>query len=181
MNCPYIAFLRGINVSGSNLIKMESLKSCLEKAGFTDVQTYIQSGNILFYHNSKRITELGKLIHLALEHDFGFKVIVIVKTLEELEKVVDQNPFLPEMSQQLDKLHVTFLESTPDNALIEKIQPLDRGVDRGVAINDCIYLYCPGGYGRTLFTNTYFEKKLRMNASTRNWKTIIKMIDLAMK
>jgi uncharacterized protein (DUF1697 family) len=175
----YIALLRGINVSGKNLIKMDALKKSMESIGFANVRTYIQSGNILFDIENATSSQISQLIINKIDKDFGIQLPVMVKTLEEWESAIKENPFLPEYSDALDCLHLTFLEKQPEESMIQKILPLQNGPDHCIILEDRIYLYCPEGYGRTKFTNTYFENKLKAKATTRNWKTILKLKEIA--
>jgi len=174
-----IALLRGINVSGKNPIKMDALKMSMESLGFVNVRTYIQSGNILFNIENATTSKISQLIFNKIDKVFGLQVPVMVKTLEEWEIAIKENPFLPEYSESLESLHLTFLEKQPEESLIQKILPLQNGPDHCIILKDRIYLYCPEGYGRTKFTNTYFENKLKAKATTRNWKTILKLKEMA--
>lgn len=175
----YIALLRGINVSGSNLIRMESLKKSLDASGLSHVTTYIQSGNILFSHDILDKQYLEKHITDTINKDFGFLVPVHIRTLGELENIIQSNPFITEHHHPVDTLHATFLSGIPDSELATQILPGKDGDDEMIAVKDVIYLNCPTGYGRTKFTNTYLEKKLKVKATTRNWKTVVKLKELA--
>lgn len=175
----YIALLRGINVSGSNLIKMDALKKSLETLGFFNIRTYIQSGNIIFQSEENSASTLAQKIREKIQQDFNLQVPAMVKTSEEWNIAVAENPFLPEYSDTIENLHLTFLDTMPENSMIEKILPLKNEPDTGVIIGDRIYLYCPEGYGRTKFTNTYFENKLKVKATTRNWRTMLKLKEMA--
>ncbi len=175
----YVALLRGINVSGKNLIKMDALKKSMESLGFVNVRTYIQSGNILFDLEYAATLSLAQVIREKIDQVFGLQVLVLVKTYEEWEIAIKENPFLPEYSKSLESLHLTFLENQAEESLIQKILPLQNGPDHCIILKDRIYLYCPEGYGRTKFTNTYFENKLKVKATTRNWKTILKLKEMA--
>ena len=175
----YIALLRGINVSGSNLIKMDALKSCMETLGFMLVRTYIQSGNLVFNYQEIPNTGLESKIGDTILTDFGCRVPVMVKSSIEIKKIITNNPFICERMTPIDTLHITFLSGMPDSGLLSNILPLKNGVDEGIVLEDIIYLNCPQGYGRTKFTNTYFEKKLKLSATTRNWNTIFRLDEMA--
>jgi uncharacterized protein (DUF1697 family) len=174
----FIALLRGINVSGSNLIRMEALKTSMENIGLTSVKTYIQSGNLVFNYAEMANPELEILIKWAIERDFGFQIPVIVKTALELNNAIHNNPFINKSQIAIESLHITFLSDTPEEHLIDNLMPLKDGMDEGQIIKNNIYLFCPDGYGRTKFTNTYFEKKLKVQATTRNWKTLLKLKEI---
>jgi len=175
----YIALLRGINVGGSNHIKMDKLKESLISLGLLSVSTYIQSGNILFQFIQIQKNDLLYLITEKIKDDFGITVPVHVLTAAELNKIISANPFTALNDIAVDKLHVTFLSQTPGKEHLSAIHPMKDGGDEAAAIGNVIYLHCPNGYGRTKFSNTYFDKKLKVNATTRNWKTIKVLQDLA--
>jgi uncharacterized protein (DUF1697 family) len=178
---PYIALLRGINVSGSNLIKMDALKKSMESLGFINVKSYIQSGNLLFNIENPAELKPAQMIRKMIHEDFGLQVPVLVKTFQEWEIAINENPFLPKHAQSIECLHLTFLESQPAKSLVNNILPLQNGPDQGILIQDRIYLHCPEGYGKAKFTNTFFENKLKVKATTRNWKTVLKLQEMSIK
>lgn len=166
-------------MSGSNLLKMDALKKSMESLGFANIRTYIQSGNVLFDMEKDANLNLARVIRDKIDQDFGLQVPVLVKTSEEWDVAIKENPFLPEPAQSIESLHLTFLEQQAEDSLIQKILPIQNGPDHGIIIKDRIYLFCPEGYGRTKFTNTYFENKLKVKATTRNWKTMLKLKEMA--
>jgi uncharacterized protein (DUF1697 family) len=175
----YISILRGINVSGQKLIKMDALKKVYENLGFRNVTTYVQSGNVIFSTIVTEPEKLEKMIYSRIEKDFGFEVPVIVLTAEKLKQVVDNNPFVIDPAKDPVFLHVTFLSSKPgkfdSNAIEEKKQD---GEEISFA-DDVVYLYCPNGYGRTKLNNNFLESKLKVTATTRNWKTANELLKMA--
>jgi uncharacterized protein (DUF1697 family) len=174
----YIAILRGINVSGHKLIKMDALKASFEHLGFADVHTYIQSGNVIFKSAEGNSNLLAAKIKTMLADEYGFDVPVQVKTAAEMEGVLNNNPFIKNVIQDLNALHVTFLAEKPLPEHIAKLNK-DFGADVYIITDKIIYLYCPNGYGKTKLTNTFFESKLKVSATTRNWKTISTLVHLA--
>ncbi len=174
----YIAMLRGINVSGKNIIKMTDCRKSMQDLGLDDVTTYIQSGNIIFKTPAIPITKLTKLIQQKIKDDFGISASVTVKTLANLKKTIDNNPFLKLNNHAPSTLHVTFLSESPTKINIEKLSKI-QSQDEAWVRDDEIYLYCPNGYGRTKLTNNYFERTLLVSATTRNWKTISRLYELA--
>jgi len=174
----YIALLRGINVSGSNLIRMNALKMSMERIGLVSVKTYIQSGNLVFRYLQIAHSELENLLSYAIQNDFSCKVPVLVKTAKELERAIQENPFVSERKLSSDTLHITFLNGKPDCNLLQGLLPLNDGIDEGLVAEDRIYLNCPQGYGKTRFTNSFFEKKLKLTATTRNLRTLLKLIEM---
>jgi len=167
----YIAMLRGINVSGQKIIKMEDLRALCSGLGFRNVETYVQSGNIVFQTPVENPTALSKRIGETILHSFGFDVPVIVRTSKEMGIVIANNPFLKEKEVNSSKLHVTFLSETTQKGSLKKLETLSSSPDRFYAALQEIYLYCPGGYGKTKLSNSAIEKALSLRATTRNWKT----------
>jgi uncharacterized protein (DUF1697 family) len=175
----YITILRGINVSGHNLIKMKALKEMMEGLGFSNVRTYIQSGNVVFESKAEGISELEKIIAAGILKTFGFEVPVIVLEKDELNCISARNSFISERGEDVAKLHVTFLSVKPDTGLAETIRKEDYLPDEFYLSGKAVYLFCPDGYGNTKFSNTFFEKKLKVRATTRNWKTVIELVKMS--
>lgn len=175
----YIAILRGINVSGQKMIKMPALKKMFEDLGFGNVQTYIQSGNVLFDHAKSDDQDLGKQIHEGILKTFGFEVPVIVLSKAEMDKVLHQNPYAGDEEKDVSKLHVTFLSEIPEKELVAKIEAAKYLPDEFIVKEKSIYLFCPTGYGQTKLHNNFFESKFKAIATTRNWKTVNELVRLA--
>jgi uncharacterized protein (DUF1697 family) len=176
----YISMLRGINVSGQKLIKMPELKRLYEDIGFGRVVTYIQSGNVVFSteENSEK-KDLALKIEKAILEKFGFTVPVIIRTPDELKDVVRAIPFINSEGVVPEKIYITFLEDIPDEGNVMKINPFDFKPDRFVVTGKEIYLDCASGYGTSKLSNTFFENKLKLRATTRNYNTVNKLIELA--
>lgn len=175
----YVAMLRGINVGGQKIIRMEHLRESCAALGFRNVETYIQSGNILFLTTDQSPSALSQRISEAIRRDFGFSVPAVVKTARELESVIKSNPFLKEKGIDASKLHVTFLADVPSRSALKHLEGLPAGPDRFHGGRQEIYLYCPDGYGNTKLSNTAFEKALSVGATTRNWKTVHALFEMA--
>lgn len=170
----YITLLRGINVSGKNLLKMDALKSIFETLKCTNVQTYIQSGNVVF--NSKEdAKKLASKIKKEIEIKFGFIVPTIVLTIEELKSIASNNPFQnKEEFLQISIFGEVPIETKEDKFLSKKSPNEDFKISE-----NAFYLYCPDGYGKTKLSNTLIESTLKVTATTRNWKTITTLIKMA--
>ena len=175
----YIAMLRGINVSGHKSIKMERLRGSFEALGFRGVKTYVQSGNVIFEAGKGSAASLSQDIGKRILRDFGFPVPVLLKTPKELARIIHDNPFLKEPSLDLSKLHVTFLSEEAPKATGKSLGPLAANLERFRVGRQEIYLYCPNGYGRTKLSNNAIEKKLCVEATTRNWKSVKALLALA--
>ncbi|MDW7692005.1 DUF1697 domain-containing protein [Flammeovirgaceae bacterium SG7u.111] len=175
----YIALLRGINVSGKNKIKMAELKVSLQKLSLEKVTTYIQSGNIVFQSESTSLTELQALISECILKDFGLTVPTLVLESNELEQIIANNPYLKNESVDPAKVYYTFLEAAPAPGLFETID-IDAYLPEEFILSDrTIYFHCPTGYGKTKLNNNFFEKKLKVRATTRNVKTSNKLLEMA--
>lgn len=175
----YISMLRGINVSGRNMIKMDALRAMYESLNFKNVKTYIQSGNVIYKTKTTKPQKLEKKIASQIKKEFGFDVPIMVKETEELITVFNQNPFLIKRKEDITKLHVIFLSQEPEEAAIDKIKEGQYAEDEFIVINKTVYLFCPNGYGNTKLTNTFFENKFKVTATTRNWKTITELVKIA--
>jgi uncharacterized protein (DUF1697 family) len=174
----YIAILRGINVSGHKIIKMERLRVVFEDLGFVDVKTYVQSGNVIFETDISPAGLAVKIERKILD-EFGFEVPVLTKSARELKDIVRRNPFLKDRAIDESKLHVTFLSDDPPRNALELLQPLAAGGEQVRIVSRSVYLYCPNGYGNTRLNNTAIEKKMSCRATTRNWATTNKLLEMA--
>lgn len=175
----YISILRGINVGGNRKILMADLKNLYEKLGFGHVQTYIQSGNVIFESDQKELsTDLELKIQQAIAEIFNFDVPVIVRTADEWTKSVVNNPFWKEKDADIDRLHLTCLKKVPSPELLEKIKTFQFIPDRYEIIGNDVFIFCAAGYGTSKLTNPFFESKLKTQATTRNWKTVMKLHEM---
>lgn len=173
-----VAMLRGVNVGARNKLNMKDLEVCFAKLGHTSVVTYIQSGNVVFHSRSSRPTAVVAGIEERLRHDLGLEVAVLLRTKDELVDVARSNPFLRSGADPACS-HVTFLAEIPDAALVRTVEAFDGAPDELHIRGREVFLHCPTGYGRTKLNNGFLERKLRVTATTRNWKTVTKLIDLA--
>lgn len=174
----YIAILRGINVSGYKIIKMDALRASFADLGFVNVKTYVQSGNVIFDTNNAP-TGLPAKIERKILEEFGFEVPVLTKTAGELADIIRQNPLVKDKAIDPSKLHVTFLSDDPPKNALQLLQPLAGGAEQVGIAGRAVYLYCPNGYGNTKLTNTAVERKLSCSATTRNWKTTKILLEMA--
>jgi uncharacterized protein (DUF1697 family) len=168
----YIAMFRGINVSGHNIIKMEQLRASFVTLGYSNIKTYVQSGNVVFETTNDSAANLSKKIEQKIIRDFGFSVRVFLMTSKKMEETVKRCPFLKAPNIDHSKLHVTFLSDDPPETALEQLQPLAVKPEQLRIVGREVYLYCPNGYGRTKLSNTAIETKLSVGATTRNWNTV---------
>ncbi len=170
--------LRGINVAGQKIIKMEMLRASFEALGFRRVRTYVQSGNVIFESGKASLSSLSKRIEGKILRDFGFSIHLALRTSNEMKKIVGANPFLKEQDLDHSKLHITFLSAIPIRAALGKLEGLNALPDQWRINGREVYLYCPNGYGKTKLANTALEKMLSVKATTRNWKTVNTLIEM---
>ncbi|MGZ6332271.1 MAG: DUF1697 domain-containing protein [Bdellovibrionota bacterium] len=173
-----IAMLRGINVSGQKLIKMEELREALGTLGFRNLRTYVQSGNVVF-EGKGTPAQLSEKIRKKILAHFGHEVPVIVRSSEEIGKILAKNPFLKERDIDPTRLHVVFLSEAPAKNLISKLGAIAAGADRFHAVKTEIYLHCPKGYGNTKFSPATLERTLGVTTTTRNWNTVNQLFEMA--
>ena len=175
----YISILRGINVSGHKIIKMEALRTSYENMGFSNVKTYVQSGNVIFSYDDIEINKLEEQIFQQIKKDFGFDVPVIVMSIEKIEEIIKNNPFLKDKSKEESFMHVTFLASKAETNNFNAIEEKKQDNEDIVFSDYAVYLYCPNGYGNTKLNNNFIETKLKVRATTRNWKTTNELFQIA--
>ena len=168
----YIVLLRGINVSGKNKLPMAELRELLSSSGFKNVETYIQSGNIILSSDETKV-EVCKKVNKGIADKFGYDIPVLVRTPQEWKAIIDKYPF----SIANEKIVAfTFLDKTTSETEIE-IKGIKE--DQYKITGDVVYLNCPSGFGKTKLTNNTIEKKLNLIATTRNYKTTLKLLELA--
>jgi uncharacterized protein (DUF1697 family) len=173
----YIAMLRGVNVGG-NPLKMDWLRAACEEIGLRDVRTYVQSGNIVF---TSRLgaAAIAQTLRTTVDAQTRLPVSVVIRNAAELAKIVAGNPFLKQKGVDVAKLHVTFLDRTPTKPPLERLDALAGGRDQYRLAGREIYLHCPINYGETKLSNTAIEKVLGVGATTRNWKTVTTLHEMA--
>jgi uncharacterized protein (DUF1697 family) len=174
----HVALLRGINVGGKNKLPMKELAAIFTDAGASDVLTYIQSGNVVFRASAALARRLPAVVATAISKRFGFEVPVLMRTAGELRKVASENPFL-RAGADVGMLHVAFLTSKPGTAQVDSLDADRSSPDEFELRGREIYLYCPNGIARTKLTNAYFDSKLATTSTVRNWKTVLKLVELS--
>ncbi len=165
----FLSILRGINVSGQKKIQMMDLKILYEELNFKQVTTYIQSGNVIF--KNENANDLSKRIEQKIFEKYNFNVPVVIRTSDEIQNIIVENPFLREKDIDSSKLYFIFLAEKPAQEDIDKIKKKDYAPDTFYISGKEIYLYCANGYSKTILNNNFFENKLKVIATTRNWRT----------
>ncbi len=172
----YIALLRGINVGGHRKVPMAELRDLLTKIGLSNVKTYIQSGNVIFKVAETNVQEIENSIQKSIADHFGFEVSVMVRTRQQLQKIFDNCPF---SEDKKINSYFAILSHSPDKDLVQEAYEKTYENEEYKIINDCLYFYSDKGYGNAKFSLNYFEKKLNVNATARNYKTMLKLLSLS--
>ena len=173
----YIALFRGINVLGRNLLPMKALKVLCEKNGCVDVQTYIQSGNVIFRSARPDVSRIAKQLTGSVSKGHGFEPRVVVLTLGEIENAAAGNPF-PEAAKDPKSLHLFFLAEVPKKPDLKSFESLKTPTERFVLKGRTFYLHTPDGFGRSKLA-ARAEKLLGVGATARNWRTVTTLVDIA--
>ena len=176
-----ICMLRGVNVGGHNLIKMDALKALCVSLKLKDPQTYVQSGNVIFGSIEKDLVKLSKRIQDAIEKAHGFRSGVVLRTLAELQEVVAQNPFAKRSGIESGKLLVNFLAGDPGKDAREKTLAIKIGPEEMHVVGREAYIYFPNGQGRSKFPWPAIERALGTTGTGRNWNSVTKMLEMAEK
>jgi uncharacterized protein (DUF1697 family) len=180
----YVAMLRSINVGGRNRIAMRDLEQLVTSLGFGRVATYLQSGNLVFTGTGSPAAT-GRTIEQGITAEFGLDVPVIVRSRAQFTRVLAGSPYVrPDLDPTT--LHVTFLAESPPPERIRRLAEVAEsgasgstfGLDRFEIAGDAVYLHCPGGYGESKLNNSFFERRLKVTATTRNWRTVTALADL---
>ncbi|WP_179004655.1 DUF1697 domain-containing protein [Winogradskyella forsetii] len=171
----YIALLRGINVGGHKKVPMAELRELLEKSGLENVKTYIQSGNVIFQSLTKDSKTLEKTIQKSIINHFGFEVPVLVKTRTELDLIFKHCPF-PE-AQKVESYFIV-LSQKPNKDLVDDIAQKVYPNEEFVITNECVYIYYVLGAGKAKLGVNWFENRLKVKATARNFRTMAKLLEM---
>ena len=174
----HLALLRGINVSGHNMIKMEALKTTLEAIGFQNVQTYIQSGNVFVDSDDENASAVGFKIKQEIFKIFGHEVPIVVVNKEDLAVCFKNNPFLKDKDIDTKKLYVAFVSTTLKSDNINDLKISQFKPDEASIDGNKIYIKYAVGAGKTRFDQKYIEKKLNVTATIRNWNTVTQLLKI---
>lgn len=170
----YVALLRGINVGGSRTIRMADLRSLLDDAGYGDVNTYIQSGNVVFDHDDLPMLQLVQQLEAQIEAATGLQVPVMVRTAAEWRSVVERNPY---DGVEPAQLHVAFLAGIPEANATDTLQRAAKEPETCVVDGHQVYMHLPNGIGRADLPKGL--DRIGAAATVRNWRTVSKLHDLA--
>jgi uncharacterized protein (DUF1697 family) len=173
----WIALFRGINVGGNNILPMKALRTLLEEIGCKEVETYIQSGNVIFTHSLGNSASLSTRIGKAVFDGHGFEPKVLLLTFEEMSEIAKLNPF-PEAEENPKSLHIYFLAEDPASAATDKMNEIKSDTEAFSLIGRVFFMHAPDGIGRSKLA-AKAEKLLGVSATGRNWRTVTKILELA--
>ncbi|MFZ0249509.1 MAG: DUF1697 domain-containing protein [Acidimicrobiales bacterium] len=174
----YVALLRSVNVAGHGRLAMDELRASFDALGYTDVTTYIQTGNVLFSTGSKSESGLATALEQRLADDFGDSPAVLIRNVADLRRIVGSSPYAKRGADPA-RHHVTFLAQPPSQAALHALSLPKSGRDELVVEGREVYVHTPDGYANTKYTGTFLERRLGVVTTTRNWNTVTKLADLA--
>ena len=177
----YVALLRGVNIIGSSVMKMEALREVCCGLKFQGVQTYLQSGNVIFRCRDRNEKALSKKISSAIEKQFGFRTVVMLRTPDELRAVVRANPFAKRKDIHPSKLLVNFLIDAPSAEFRAKLEAVEPLSDEEIhLIGRELFIYFPTGIGASKTRGT-LDRLLKSTATGRNWNSVTNALAMAEK
>ncbi len=172
----YAAMLRGINLGSHKRISMADLRRLFENLGAKNVQTYVVSGNVVFDSPPGGRPELAKKIRDRIQAELGHDVAIVLRTHAEMARVAAAKPFGRDDEAHL---YVTFLEGKPNTSRVNALDGSPFAPDEFEIRGTEAYLHFPNGYGRSKMSNEWFERKLGVSATTRNWRTVTALAELS--
>lgn len=175
-----VSMLRGVNLGPHHRIKMDALRALYESLGFSDVQSFIQSGNVIFKTGTRDLARLASEIGNAIEREFGFRADVMLRTTAQLRKVIEKNPFAGR-NLDLSKFLVTFLAAEPEADARKKVLQIKIDPEELQIEGREIYMYFPNGVARPKLTWSQVATKLKTSGTARNWTTVQALLAMAEK
>lgn len=172
-----VALLRGINLLGRNKVPMKELSALCEKVGCRCVRTYIQSGNVVFATPVSGRDGLGGKISAAIERQMGHRPVVVLRSLKEMRAVVKGNPFLKAGADE-NLLHVMFLSGKPTAKAVKSLDPNRSPGDEFIVLGQHVYLKLPNGVAKSKLNNQFFDSRLKMVSTGRNWRTVTALLGM---
>jgi uncharacterized protein (DUF1697 family) len=171
--------LRGVNVGSHNRIKMDALRDLCGSLDLLDVQTYVQSGNIVFRTKERNLNALAKKIRSGIEKKFGFSPEIILRSASDLREVIAKNPFAAMKDIDPGKLLVDFLSSEPSTEACKSVRAIKTDPEKLHIEGREIYIYFPNGAGRSKLSWPALEKILKTPGTARNWNSVTKLLAMA--
>jgi uncharacterized protein (DUF1697 family) len=174
----YVSLFRGINVGGNRKVAMKDLKEMHEALGFGDVVHYIQSGNVVFTSDDTNVQDIQQRIERSFEQKFGFATAGIVRNSNELDEIIEKNPFRNQPDRESKWIVVMFLATHADPMAEEALHKVYTGPEEIFVLGQEVYIYYPGGIGNSKLTNSFLEKKLKTVGTARNLNTVLKLQEM---
>jgi len=174
-----ICLLRGINIGGHHKIGMAALRSLCESLGWRDVQTHLQSGNVVFRTEKRDLAKLGRTLEEAIEREFGFHSDVVVRTPAELRAAVAANPFAERPNLEPSKLAVHFLAAEPGKDAVTQVRAIRCDPEELHIQGRELYVYFTNGMARPKLSMPQVERTLKTAGTSRNWNTVRKLLEMA--
>jgi uncharacterized protein (DUF1697 family) len=177
MGMRQVVLLRGINLGAHNRIAMPQLRELLSDAGYEGVHTHLQSGNVVLGSDAAP-DQLARRCERLIGERFGLDIDVVVRTRDELARVVRRNP-LGDVAREPKRYQVSFCSAKPDRAAVRKLAAQAVEPERFVAIGRELYAWHPAGVARSKLSAQLAGKSLGVRATARNWSTVTKLLELA--
>lgn len=174
-----VSMLRGVNVGGHNMVKMDALRALYVSLGLKDPQTYIQSGNVVFKANGRNVAALSKKIGDGIERKFGFRPGVVVRSAADLRTVIARNPFAGRRDVEPGKLLVLFLADDPGQEARDKVRAMNTNPEELRIDGREVYIHFPAGQGKSKLPMALIERSLKTPGTGRNWNTVRKLLEMA--
>ena len=172
----FVALFSGINVGGNRIVKMAELRAFFEELGFSDVTSYVQSGNVVFRADDSDAPALTKRLEAAFEEKWSFHSRIMVRDADWLERLVRENPY-PEVASDHTKLHAYVLEREPMAEEVARLTEKCGGPERFEIKGDALYLHAPDGLGKSAFANL-IPRTLKVPTTARNWRTVLALLEM---
>jgi len=177
-----VVFLRGVNMAGHNKIKMADLQRLFVKLGYKDATTYIQSGNVVFTAGTGESPEaLEDKISNAIKMEFSLDIVSMVRTASEMEAIIKSNPYIPGQNADPSKVATLILKHRPGNEQVARMDDVNYPPDKFFISGKEIFIYCPDGFGKTKLYTNFFENRMKVSGTARNWNSITILAQMAKK
>jgi len=177
----FISMLRGVNVGGHNLVKMDALRALYQSLKLRDPQTYVQSGNILFHTDERDTEALAARIQKGIERKHGFRPSVMLRTAADLRAVIAANPFAKRKGIDPRSLLVYFLTHDPGREVRKNVLAIKIDPEELHMLGRELYIYFPNGMGRPKLSWAVLDRTLGAPGTGRNWNSVMKLLEMAEK
>jgi uncharacterized protein (DUF1697 family) len=171
----YAIFLRGVTPTGKNRVPMADLRLALAKAGLRDVRTYIQSGNVIARSNLGPVS-IEALVHEVILKEIGADLAVVARTHPQIKRILEGNPFPADAAS---RTYYTLFASTPAAPLVKELLRIDFSPDEVQIVGDTLYTLYATKHSHSKFNNNFYERKLKIAATTRNFNTMSRLLELS--